>query len=379
MSNTPNMDLIINQVGVTTNPTWATNITSNFATVDAHDHSANNGVQITPAGMNITEDLSFNDNNATDLRSSIYQNQSAVLAAPTDINSAYFVSGNFYINNASGVPVQITLGTGLNFASLGAIGGDYGQPGVTAAVTYNNSVGAKYYQFFSSSGVYAAMLTGPVTITNVAGTQGVTLNSPAGLAAAYTITLPAALPAAQNILTIDNTGATSFIGYSTSNVANAVVQRDASGNFTANNITSVGDVVVTGTVNTGSITSTGSLTVSAAIVGSSSITATGYIQATGGLTSDAGGANAVKMTSRTGSINGSSNVTIGIAGATNLWGVCGRVGPIGGVYYPIVDYLSDNLATQNCVSYLADSGSNQITLSNLFTNAITYRLTIFYT
>ena len=83
MPNTsPNMNLIvpIPSTGVTgtgdVGPGYAQNISNDLlTTIDTHDHSSGKGVQVTPAGLNINADLSFNNNNANQLRSTRFFSQ----------------------------------------------------------------------------------------------------------------------------------------------------------------------------------------------------------------------------------------------------------------------------------------------------------------
>ena len=191
-NSTPNMNLTLNVVGTTTDPTWSNNINADWTIIDSHNHTSGSGVQITPPAININSDLSFAFNNATNIRSWRMQNNAATLTGASDNNCGYFVNGNFYVNNASGTAIQITTGSGLNFSSLGTIGGDYGQPGVPAAVTYSNTT--KYYTFTQSSGVTAPINTSTLSIAYASsGAQAVSIAAPSAVTA-YTITLPGAVP-----------------------------------------------------------------------------------------------------------------------------------------------------------------------------------------
>lgn len=198
---TPNMGLVQNVIGITTDPTWSNNITGDFTIIDAHDHSSGNGVQVTPAGLNIISDLSFVFNNATNMRSWRMQPQSAVLATPSDAYCGYFVNGNFYINNAAGTPVQITNGTQINIAGAGGIGGDYISSG--ALVYYTNAIST--YTFTTPAAQVAAISSGPITIQQPGAAFGTTLASPAGATGNSTITFFTAQPAA-GAVTIDGAG-----------------------------------------------------------------------------------------------------------------------------------------------------------------------------
>lgn len=108
MPTTPNMGLTTPIVGVTTSPTWALNVNSDLSIIDQHDHSSGNGVQITPAGLNITIDLPFNDNNATTLRSSRYTSQGSPLSLVTDIGCTYVSGADLYYNDTIGNQIRLT-------------------------------------------------------------------------------------------------------------------------------------------------------------------------------------------------------------------------------------------------------------------------------
>lgn len=374
MANTPDMNLLINVAGVTTDPTWSNNITSNFNTIDSHDHSPGKGVQITPAGMDITEDLNFNQNNATDLNSTQFANLGSTL---TNQNSSYFVNGNFYINNNSATPVQITSGAGLNIASVKGIGGDYGGVGVNALVSYNAA--SVFYQFFSASGIYSAVLTGPLTLFNIAsGSQGITFNAPS-TATAYTITLPANVPGSQSVITIDNTGTQNYVPYSTSNVVNALVQRDTSGNFTAGAITSVSGITTTTVAASGNITTSASIftTGGGAIASATNIGAAGNITSGGYMNAGLGfvpqtqlGAGTVRIASWTGTIPASSSVSQSVPTGF-IFGVNGNA-LVSGSYWPIAA-LGASLVFQG-----AQTLGSSWQLTNNTGSTITYYVMAFY-
>jgi hypothetical protein len=109
---TTNMGLTIPTPSITPGPTYANEINGTIQLIADHDHS--NSAKITPAGLSITSDLTVNSNNLTALRTSRYTSQSSTLSGVNDVNCAYFYNGNYYINNGSGVPVQITAGASVN-------------------------------------------------------------------------------------------------------------------------------------------------------------------------------------------------------------------------------------------------------------------------
>ena len=209
MSTTPNMNLIVPDVGATSGPSYATQLNTALDVVDAHDHTPGKGARIPPSGLNINADLPFNSNDAVSLRSTRYVAQTGVLAAADDRNCISSVNGNLYWNNANGVAVQITAGNGLNFASLGTIGGDYGAAGVTASAVYTDSL--KTFSWLQAASQYAKMGMADLSLySTTASTLAVTLKANAATAA-YDFVMPVAAPAANTIMRMALGGQGSFV------------------------------------------------------------------------------------------------------------------------------------------------------------------------
>lgn len=203
MALTPNMGMTLPTPTVTPGPLYATENNQAFTVIDSHDHSPGNGVPIPSSGININADLPFNSFNASLLRSTLYNNQSAPLVLPTDVRSIYSVGGDLYWNNGIGQPVQITAGAALNAASIGGIGGDYTTSG--ASVFYTSAT--LTYTFWSSANTTGSIEAGPLTIrNNTANSFGTTINANPTISANYALFLPAALPATTKFLTLDNAG-----------------------------------------------------------------------------------------------------------------------------------------------------------------------------
>lgn len=207
MANTillPFMLLEIPIVGVEVGPAWAAEINQAFTRIDEHDHTTGKGVLIPTAGLNINADLSISGFNVISVRSLRGVNNSAVLSTGADVNCFYVVNGDAYFNNSAGTPVQITSGAGLNFASLGTIGGDYGQPSVTASVTYSDAL--KTYSFTQAASTPAKMYMGDIILqAPVNGTQAITIKADP-TTSSYTLRLPLSLPASKKILTMTGAG-----------------------------------------------------------------------------------------------------------------------------------------------------------------------------
>lgn len=196
---TPNMNLIESTVGVDNGIKWEQNLNASLTILDGHDHSPGYGVPINPNGLNINSDLSFLSNNATNLRSARFSQQSAVITA-SDLNCIYVLAdGNLYYNDGVGnPPIQITLGGAVNATSSGISSG-------TASAAFSGGVLQVYAN--ASNTTPADILCASVLIgDNTPSSNFVKLSAPAALAADYTLTFPAALPASQKIVTMSAAG-----------------------------------------------------------------------------------------------------------------------------------------------------------------------------
>lgn len=198
----PNMNLPVPGVGNESGPAYAQDVNNCMSILDAHNHSIGSGVQITPSGLNINSDLTFMDNNATNLRSVRLYNQGGVLSGVSDLSCVYNNGGNLYFNDGSGNQIAIT-----------ASGGIAGSPGsianlvAPASATY--TAGSKLFTWSSGSVKAAAMDNGAVTIreTNVTSARGITIASPTSLSSNYQLTLPTALPGSTQYLSCSSSGA----------------------------------------------------------------------------------------------------------------------------------------------------------------------------
>lgn len=206
MPTTPNMDLVLPVPTETPGPTWASELNSALDRVDLHDHTANLGVPVPTAGMNIDEDLSFNQYNATSVRSVRFVDPESSLGDPNDLACVYAAGGNLFFNDSSGVRIQLTAGGALNAASIGGIGGDYA---TSDASVYYQTIDDTFY-FTSDTNVPATINMGSAIIREpVLNSNRITLKSPTSLGASYDITLPSAVPASSRVLSMSSTGALS--------------------------------------------------------------------------------------------------------------------------------------------------------------------------
>lgn len=234
---TPNMNLPLPTIGVDPGPDYATNQNNATLILDAHNHSPGSGVQVTPAGLNISSDLSFGSNNATNLRSTRFTSQPSALSGLLDIGCLYESGVDLYFNDGNGNQIRITQ-SGSVTGSAGTI---TGLPSGTASASY--SAGTFVFQ---SATLTSANVDGQSFIlrNNSASSKGLTLSPPAAMASDFSVVLPA-LPAATGFVQIDtsgNMGASIAIsgGITSSNIAAGTITGSniAASTITGTNITS---------------------------------------------------------------------------------------------------------------------------------------------
>ena len=251
---TANMGLYQPVIGITQGPQYAIDLNKNFGFIDAHDHSQNKGVQITPSGMNISADLPFNGNNATAMRTARFTQLGVTPTGPSDYGCIYTVlglSGNYELcyRDTLGRAVQLTVGGSVN----GSAGTISGMGGTSAAAAY--IVGSSLFQFQSGANLSAKLDCGSLYIRNdgVTSSPALLLSAPT-LTGSYTLTLPP-LPGSQKFMTLDGSGVMSApwsVDSSTIEVASNVVRvkdqgivtaKLADGNVTRTKLASVGQQI----------------------------------------------------------------------------------------------------------------------------------------
>lgn len=204
MATTTFMTLSLPVPSSTLGPAWATQLNTALERVDQHDHTSGNGAKITVPALDINTDLTFKNNNATNLKSTRFINNSAVLSGLQDIRSLYVSGGDLYYNNSSGTNIRITSGGALDASSIGGIGGDYATS--SGSVFYTNA--SDLFTFDQATNTRANLDVGDVTVREpVASAEGITIESPTSLAASYNLTLFAAPPGSgTKIVTLDSSG-----------------------------------------------------------------------------------------------------------------------------------------------------------------------------
>lgn len=119
---TSNMQLILPDVSTTLGPAWAQILNTAFGRVDLHDHSTGNGAKVTPAGLDITDELDLQNNDLLRAYSVALSNQSGV--ATGKLGTLQRFGSNLYWVNAAGNAVQITNGSSVVSAGSGVLSVD---------------------------------------------------------------------------------------------------------------------------------------------------------------------------------------------------------------------------------------------------------------
>lgn len=227
MTTTPNMGLVL-PTDHGSSDQWDAILDVAFATLDSHDHSTGKGTKVPAGGLNINADVSWSsaavshsilDLLALDFKPSPAANVVGLAAALFVSDGTSGLSANeLYWRTTSGSNVKLTAGTALNVAAFtGGIGGDYAATG--ALVVFDDSTDSYWFQQQVGSAVrqYARMRSADVDLYEfkanpAAGvpTNRVRLASPTALAASYTLTMPAALPASKAMAIVDSAGTVSL-------------------------------------------------------------------------------------------------------------------------------------------------------------------------
>ena len=185
---TPSMGLQKPEVSITDGPAWATAINASLDTLDTHDHSTNSGVKITPAGLNINADLTLNTNYTTNAGGY----QFSLSSTPT-------LDNVIYVNSNGDLQYKNTFGDFPIITSSGDIGGGFTGDYATTTAEANYDDASKTYRFWQDTDLTANISTGSINIyENILAANPITLQSPASLASAYSLTLPTALAGGNN-------------------------------------------------------------------------------------------------------------------------------------------------------------------------------------
>lgn len=202
----PNMSLMLPTVGQELGPAWANDLNSSLTTIDQHTHAAGSGVQITPAGINVSSDLAFNINNAISLRSSRYTTQSSALSLGTDLACSYSAgtNGDLYWNDLVGNKIQITASGGVA-GTPGSISGLTSPASASYVVANQTFVWQSNVSTAANMDAATLIIRYPGSYPSPAG-NFIAIQAPVGLSSGFAITLPPVLPGSQSVVTIDATG-----------------------------------------------------------------------------------------------------------------------------------------------------------------------------
>lgn len=206
---TPNMNLfsLVPGPNGTPGPTYATEIVNNFNVIDQHDHTAGSGVAIPTAGLNINANLPVNGFSLTGIDRVQMDDRSAAPTGTANYRSLSVVNGDLYFLDDSGNSIQMTSSGSVNVSGTGNLGGISGSAGV------NFLLATDAWQLIDDAGDRARLNAADLRVYEKGATSisnYVQLSSPGSLAASYTLTYPAALPASTGYLTSNSGGTLSF-------------------------------------------------------------------------------------------------------------------------------------------------------------------------
>ena len=192
------MNMPIPVVGQSPGPNYAQDINNCLTKVDSHDHSAGNGNLVTPAGLNITSQLQFNNNLVLNASGLNLATQSSV---PSLVSTVYAAtsSGNteLWYKDGSGTAVQLTKAGVVNSTASSIPGEAYSGGAFIWTQTQSSlpttpasfSMGALTLQPISAGTTYS---------------HKIQVNP--SLSGNLTLTLPAANPSANSFMALDNSG-----------------------------------------------------------------------------------------------------------------------------------------------------------------------------
>ena len=266
---TPNMALTLPTVGTQLAPTWADNINSDFLLLDQHNHTPGSGVPITPAGLDISSDLTFQSHNGIGLRSLRLVTQTSPLSLPTDKTCVYTSGADLYYNDSVGNQVRIT--------QSGAVAGTPGSIANLVSPASATYVSATPAFVFQSGASISANIDGGAHVIreNILNAKGITLTSPASLANNYSLTMFTALPASNFPVLVNSSG----------NLTAALL----TGTELVNSITLGGNPSVPGTLNAATLSVSGVSTLTGQVnfgANLNSTTASGTLKFNSGMSAE---------------------------------------------------------------------------------------------
>lgn len=187
--------------GVTSGPTYASDLSNALQILAAHDHSTNNGAPISINNAIFTGAVNFNSNAASALTSLQLNAQTLPPVA----------QGTLYVN---GIDLWYTDGTHQiqitqNGSVTSSAGNITGMTGTTAQALYNIlslPIATPAFSFSSATNTPAALDASTLILRGAQATYGVAIKPPDTWSYNYTITLPPRATADSNFVTMDTSG-----------------------------------------------------------------------------------------------------------------------------------------------------------------------------
>jgi len=222
MPTTPNMSLVTPTVGGSLDA-WGTILGTLFDLVDAHDHTTGKGVKVPSAALNINADVPWSSGGTPRaITGASGLGLTPVAAASMSAyTSTWFVNSsdanNLYFRSQSGTNIKVTDGSTLNVSIVGGIGGDYAAVGALldyddASDTYRlrQQTGASVRQYARMASADVDLFEYKASGSTPVPTNRIRLQSPAALAASYTLTFGAALPGSTSLVQVSAAGALTY-------------------------------------------------------------------------------------------------------------------------------------------------------------------------
>src|SRR5271165_1438850 len=193
---TPNMNLVAPTPGKEPGPQYAFDQNQDLSILDNHNHTPGSGVQIPPAGLDISTNLNFQNNSPYNVSSVVFSapaTNSALTALYTAPQSGGGITDLFY-NDGAGNVIALTKAGEVN-ATIASLPGESYAGGT---FTWKQGTGSTTPANFD---------IGSITIRpNIAATTfGVVLNPPASISSEYDVQLPI-VPSVIGIMQLDTSG-----------------------------------------------------------------------------------------------------------------------------------------------------------------------------
>ena len=213
------MSLPVSIVGQTSGVNWETNLNAALGIIDQHNHTPGSGVLIPPAGLNLNSDVTFQGNDAIQLRAVRFTPQTSPIPnTGADIGEIYVSNNDLYYNDVTGGhSIQITKNGGINATSSGISSG-------TASASFSGGT----LVILSNVNVPANVELGSIFMGNAASWPNfLELEPPSLITASYPLVLPQ-LPGSTSFLTLDTSGnivasVSTTAGITASNIANGTI------------------------------------------------------------------------------------------------------------------------------------------------------------